>query len=616
MGSDLMRRRVRRSLTAAGTSALLVVGFAAGFTPPATGAASPAAAAPGPYSASAHGDIVDLDVDLLAGDLVGVKVAHSEVVSDTALTPKVVSTSSNVELSLGGSTLPIDSQVATAPPSSDPPEETLLPVNLSPLADVQAIRGNTAAQFISVDQCPPAVSGLRLLGTSRTRLAGATVLGVAGLGALVDAEASETIVGTALVDVPGGNSLVLSNTETTIGDIELLGGQAVVKVSKPVRLTAASNGTTGTSTFTNHLVTVELGGGTVIDIPVDGGAIDIPISLAGLLVDLKVRAFAPDETVTGAAVAATLDAVVGIDLTVHLGAQEVADVHLGVGQMSASAKAPAGGVDCDGGPVDDDTDDDGLTDDEEENDTGTDPLDPDTDDDCALDGEEVDAGTDPLDPNSTPPGADCDSDDDGLTDDEEENDTGTDPLDPDTDNDCLSDGEEVHGTRNTKYNNEPTDPLDKDTDNDTLTDCQEIRGVRVKQKVTKYRQPNARPIGKVRTDPNDRDTDNDRLGDGREVKGININERIVFKHNGRTYLLGVRSTNPLRKDTDRDGLADKVEVTGSANKRHNRRSSDPTHWDTDRGRIADAAEVRAGSDPSDIRSGPSSPRATAGAAGG
>ncbi len=616
MSSDLRRRRTRRSLTAAGTSVLLAAGFAAGFNAPATGAPGPAAAPPGPYSASAHGDIVDLDVDLLAGDLVGVKVGHSEVVSDTALTPKVVSTSSNVELSLGGSAFPIDSQVATAPPSSDPPEETLLPVNLTPLANVQAIRGNTAAQFISVDKCPPAVSGLRLLGTSRTRLAGATVLGVAGLGSLVDAEASETIVGTALVDGPGGKSAVLSNAEATIGDIELLGGEAVVKVSKPVRLTAASNGTTGASTVTNHLVTVELGDGTLIDIPVDGGAIDIPISLGGLLVDLKVRAFAPTETVTGAAVTATLDAVVGIDLTVHLGAQEVADVHLGVGQMSASAKAPAGGVNCDGGPVDDDTDDDGLTDDEEENDTHTDPLDPDTDDDCALDGEEVDAGTDPLDPNSTPPGADCDSDDDGLTDDEEENDTHTDPLDPDTDNDCLSDGEEVHGTRNTKYNNEPTNPLDKDTDNDKLTDCQEIRGVRVKQKVTKYRQTNARRIGKVRTDPNDRDTDNDRLGDGREVRGININERVVFKHNGRTYLLGVRSTNPLKKDTDRDGLADKVEVTGSANTRHHRRSSDPTHWDTDRGGIADGAEVRAGSDPSDIRSGPSNPRATPGAVGG
>ena len=42
------------------------------------------------------------------------------------------------------------------------------------------------------------------------------------------------------------------------------------------------------------------------------------------------------------------------------------------------------------------------------NDTGTDPLDPDTDDDGLLDGEEVDPfATDPLDP---------DTDDDGLLD--------------------------------------------------------------------------------------------------------------------------------------------------------------------------------------------------------
>ncbi len=97
MSSDLRHRRVRRTLTAAGTSALLAIGFAAGFDAPATGAAGAAAAPPGPYSASAHGDIVDLDVDLLGGDLLGVKVGHSEVVSDTALTPKVVSTSSNLE---------------------------------------------------------------------------------------------------------------------------------------------------------------------------------------------------------------------------------------------------------------------------------------------------------------------------------------------------------------------------------------------------------------------------------------------------------------------------------------------------------------------------------------
>ena len=84
--------------------------------------------------------------------------------------------------------------------------------------------------------------------------------------------------------------------------------------------------------------------------------------------------------------------------------------------------------------VDDDPDDDGLTNDEEDEE-GTDPVDPDTDDDGLTDGEEVnDHGTDPLDP---------DTDDDGLTDGEEVNDHGTDPLDPDTDDGGTSDGVEV-----------------------------------------------------------------------------------------------------------------------------------------------------------------------------
>ena len=84
--------------------------------------------------------------------------------------------------------------------------------------------------------------------------------------------------------------------------------------------------------------------------------------------------------------------------------------------------------------VDDDPDDDGLTNDEEDEE-GTDPVDPDTDDDGLTDGEEVnDHGTDPTDP---------DTDDDGLTDGEEVNDHGTDPLDPDTDDGGTSDGVEV-----------------------------------------------------------------------------------------------------------------------------------------------------------------------------
>ena len=110
-----------------------------------------------------------------------------------------------------------------------------------------------------------------------------------------------------------------------------------------------------------------------------------------------------------------------------------------------------------------DDDDDGLPNGVEtgtgvyvdEQNTGTDPNDPDTDDDGSLDGEEVYTyGTNPL---------DADSDDDGLLDGAETNtgvyvspeDAGSDPLDPDTDDDGLLDGAEVH-----TYATDPTKPDD------------------------------------------------------------------------------------------------------------------------------------------------------------
>ncbi|MEE8522766.1 MAG: Ig-like domain-containing protein, partial [Thermoanaerobaculia bacterium] len=112
-------------------------------------------------------------------------------------------------------------------------------------------------------------------------------------------------------------------------------------------------------------------------------------------------------------------------------------------------------------PSDPDSDDDGLADGDEVHVHGTDPLAADSDGDGMADGYEVDRGFDPGDPAD---GA-LDPDADGLTNSGEFQ-AGSDPFDPDTDDDTLSDGDEVfvHGT----------DPTLLDTDGGGRNDAQEI----------------------------------------------------------------------------------------------------------------------------------------------
>lgn len=105
-------------------------------------------------------------------------------------------------------------------------------------------------------------------------------------------------------------------------------------------------------------------------------------------------------------------------------------------------------VACGGGgnnnpPPGGDTDGDGLSD-EEENEQGTDPNNPDTDGDGINDGKELELGFDPLNPDTDGDGIldiDEDADGDGLSDFREDL-VGSDPLNPDTDGDGIIDGVE------------------------------------------------------------------------------------------------------------------------------------------------------------------------------
>lgn len=124
---------------------------------------------------------------------------------------------------------------------------------------------------------------------------------------------------------------------------------------------------------------------------------------------------------------------------------------------------------------------------------------------------------------ATPTMAAGDTDGDGLINGVEGK-YGTDRKDPDTDDDGLSDGDEVYI--------HTTDPLDEDSDNDWLMDGDEVR---------------------IGTLPLVADTEGDRLTDGVEV--------LVY------------FTDPLDPDTDGDVLSDYTEVTFTY--------TNPRDWDTD-----------------------------------
>ncbi|MEF8872607.1 MAG: binary toxin-like calcium binding domain-containing protein, partial [Haloarculaceae archaeon] len=199
-----------------------------------------------------------------------------------------------------------------------------------------------------------------------------------------------------------------------------------------------------------------------------------------------------------------------------------------------------------------DTDGDGLDDDEEFDEYGTDPTDADTDGDGVDDGAEVTEYR--TDPNVE------DTDGDGLADGAEVSEYGTDPTATDTDDDGLDDGEEV-----TDYT---TDPTVADTDGDGLLDGEEI--------------------DQYDTDPTVADTDGDGISDGEEVTELGTDPLVVTTDRDGDGLPDDAErerygTDPTVADTDGDGLTDGEEV--------NQYGTDPTDPDTDSDGLDDGAEV-------------------------
>ncbi|MDI1449560.1 DUF3344 domain-containing protein [Polyangium sp. 6x1] len=157
-------------------------------------------------------------------------------------------------------------------------------------------------------------------------------------------------------------------------------------------------------------------------------------------------------------------------------------------------------------PVDPDTDDGGVSDGDE-----------DTDKDGVVDENERDPN-DATDDNIVPP---TDSDNDGLTDDEEA-DLGTDPNDADSDDDGVPDGQEPSPGEDTDRDGK-INALDPDSDNDGLFDGTEL-GLDCSNPATDATAETCIPDGDkgaTKTDPLKADTDGGGINDGDEDKNKN-----------------------------------------------------------------------------------------------
>jgi gliding motility-associated-like protein len=239
-----------------------------------------------------------------------------------------------------------------------------------------------------------------------------------------------------------------------------------------------------------------------------------------------------------------------------------------IASQTLEPSAAWGNLDCDG---------DGIPNDEE---TGTDPLNPDTDGDGVTDSTELLDGTNPndpcdlliasqtLDPSAAWGNLDCDGD--GIPNDEE---TGTDPLNPDTDGDGVTDSTELLDGTN------PNDPCDLLIASQTLEpsaawgnlDC-DGDGI-----------PNDEETG---TDPLNPDTDGDGVTDSTELlDGTNPNDPCDL-------LIASQTLEPSAAwgnlDCDGDGIPNDEET-----------GTDPLNPDTDGDGVTDSTELLDGTNPND-----------------
>lgn len=390
-------RRILPALTAA-VLPLAVITF---------GTAAPANAdvVPAPYSGATGGDIVTAQVTtsgLDLSDLATVTVGHEDTATDSTAAgstsaPVTQGTAVNVQASAlpAGVTRSSAHAEQTAGPASD--SGALLDVGVAPLLDASVISGSAAASWAGANACvldAPLASASTTVADATvadvgTQLSSAldTLLGTIDLGNTVPTLpdltgfdvatlGTATTTGTTNLAPNGTTNDVVSTSTATIADSTFLGGRVTVKAFQPT-LTARSDGTTGTVTYAVPTVQVSVDDdldGTADDsytldastmsqdIPLTIGTVTVPglpggaaTDVASLTANVHLQLGSLADTTSGAAASGSVAAALAARVTLTANtlvpglptaSTELVDATLDLLPLSASATAPAGGVQC------------------------------------------------------------------------------------------------------------------------------------------------------------------------------------------------------------------------------------------------------------------------------
>ena len=310
-----------------------------------------ALAAGSPWSGSSNADLVHVNAVNIVGavDVADATVAPVLSKASTATTPRVTSDATNANAQLLSAAinqnLVVEAKQTALPDNPTGVHAELLSVPAAPVLTASVTTADAHSRWKADDSC--FTSGP--VSTSISKVADAVVLpGAPGVGdgvALTNsadptgAVVSATSLGLAKQPASATNYAVRSSSSTQITSVSLLGGAIVAEVVTAPKVVATATGVAGTSTVALTQPVLKINGQTLIA-GQDLQVLNIP---GAPVVDLKVGTLT--KTIAADGTTAT-----GSGNLLHLTVLGVAGVgtllDLTVGDVTATAKAPAGGVSC------------------------------------------------------------------------------------------------------------------------------------------------------------------------------------------------------------------------------------------------------------------------------